>query len=228
MKSLFRGTVGLALCGALAGGAAAVSAFAEEAAAVEMAEGEEKPASKKRPSRKENEYRNWEKASAAAEAWEQPILAFIDLPGVKRGNVIKLEVLGRNEVMKELVGPNGIYFHVTVPKVKEKQQQNGNNNKNRVKPVPKPDWNAMKGNEKDIAKRICGNQVPPVVAVVGANGQVLSVVPIETEGAVLGEFVSSVKSAFELGNHEFAISPKLQKMIDKEAKKVADLEKRKR
>lgn len=209
---------------ALMAGFATAGLFAEEEPVAPAEEQSvEKP--KKKP-KKLDEYANWDKALETAEAWEQPVLAFVELKGDKVSSKVKSVTFGNRDFMKEFVKPNAVYYHLAVPSLKEKQQDRSKEPK-----PPKPDRMKVKESERPALAKLGLNgdkAVYPVIAVVSPAGKVLGQVTVGSEGAVFGEFIASLQEAFTAGQYNAEVSKKLQKVIDTEAKKVAELEKRQR
>lgn len=197
---------------------------AEEAAPAAAAEAAEPaPEKPKRKPKKLPEYVNWDKALEVAEAWDQPVLAFVELKGDKVSAKAKAVTFGDREFLKEFVERNAVYYHLAVPSVKEKPDRS------KTPKPPKPDRTKVKESERSAMSKLGLNDdkaAYPVIAVVSPSGKVLRAVSIGTEGAVFGEFVAALKEGFEAGHYPAEISKKLQKKIDVEAKKVAELEKR--
>ncbi len=199
---------------------------AEEAAAAENPAGTEQP-KKKRPPRKQAEYRSWDQAAAAAEAWGQPIIAYVFVQGDKLGSRYRTATFG-NPVFKELLMPNAVYYSCAIPQAKAKGRGRGNARADRDAPA-KPDRAAIKESEKAAISRIAGEKVPlPVVAVIDPGGKVLGSFMPDAEDLSFTGFVNELKSGFEAGKHALEINRKVQKALDAEAKKRAADEKRKR
>lgn len=198
---------------------------AEEAADESAQEVQAESAKPKKRPKKLPEYANWDKALETAEAWEQPVIAFVELKGDKVSAKVKGFTFNNRDFLKEFVTPNAVYYHLAVPSVKEKQERG------KEQKPPKPDRTKVKESERPALAKLglnADNATYPVIAVVSPTGKVLKQVTVGTEGAVFGEFVASVKEGFEAGHFPAEISKKLQKLIDTEAKKVAELEKRQR
>ena len=189
---------------------------AEEAAAGDAAA--ETP--KKKPPRKQPEYKIWEQCVAAAEAWEQPIIAFVGLQGDKNTSKIKMATVN-NPVFKELVGPNALYYSYMVPAAKPAKGKKVDKNA----PV-NPDKAAVKESERLAVSQIAASDFYPAIAVASPTGKVLGTVTIGVDGMTFGSFVNELKTLFAKGSHELKVNSKVQKAIDAEAKKLAELEKR--
>lgn len=178
-------------------------------------------APKRRP-KKLAEYSNWEQAAAVAEAWEQPILAFVEVAGDSdaaklRGLTVEMRM--PVDFKKEFLAKNMVYYHAKVPKVKEKRPQNGNNNQKRVKTPPKPDFVEMKTEERIAVQRLLGgnNGSLPAIVVADAGGQVIASLGSFAPES-LGSFVDDLKSAMESKKYTVELSPKLERALEKEKK----------
>lgn len=200
-----------------------------------IAFGDDKPAeashadAKEAPKRKPKklaEYNNWEAASAAAEAWEQPVLAFVEVAGDSDAAKLRTMTVDMRQPLdfkKEFISKNMVYYHIRVPSVKEKRSQ-GNNNQKRVKAPPKPDFSALKTDERVAVQRLIGGQgshggggVLPAIVVTDAAGQVLTNLGSFAPES-LASFVDDLKSAMESKKYPVEISPKLQRALEKEKK----------
>ena len=217
---------------ALAAVAAAVSVRADEAPAAEapaVAEEQQPEVMKKKAPRKEAEYRDWNKVSAAAEAWEQPIIAFIEVSGDKKNAPLRMKTVGVKEFVKEFVPKNALYFHATVPSVKQKQAPNPQGGK-REKPPARPDWEAMNKNLRGPVQRLASGRGAslPAIVLTDSTGRVidgtLGACPPET----FAGWIASLKSAMEAANFKVEITGKLQSAMDKELKQTEKAKARKK
>ena len=193
---------------------------AEDAAAKTSADQTEAP--KCRP-KKLPEYTNWEQASAVAEAWEQPIIAFVEIQGDSDSAKLRNATIDMRQPVdfqKEFVAKNAVYYHAKIPKVKEKKPQNGNNNQKRVKTPPKPDFSAMKTDDRVAVQRLLGGGnggTLPAIVVADAGGQVLASLGSFAPES-LSSFVGDVKSAMEAKKYTVELSSKLERAMEKEKK----------
>lgn len=231
----------------LLAGFSVADVFAAEAAAEAPAEAAETPAEpaeapaekpKKKP-KKLPSYSVWDQAAAVAEAYEQPIIAFIDVKGDKTSPVmLRTEIFNvRKDFIKEFVLPNAVYYTYTVPNFEDKKANN-NNQKKRDKNEPvKPDLTKVKESERMMVTRIStggsqqgGQPKPmlPMIAVVSPGGKILGLAHLDHEGPAYGNLVASLKDAMEQAKYPVTVGKKVQKAITVEAKKVAELEKRQR
>lgn len=199
-----------------------LAALAPAVAGEDEAAAEEEAPKKRRP-RKEKEYRDWDKVLAHAEAWEQPVIVLVTLSGDKKSNLVKQALFSRAELFKDVMQPNCLFYSVTVPKVREKRNNRGNSSGER--PLPRPNWEAMRG-KAGIARQACEKTGFPAVVLCSHTGRIVAPVSVASSGPVLGSFVEALKGAFSLGKYEFTVTPRLQKMLDREAKKVAAEQKR--
>ena len=188
-------------------------------------EEEAAPVKKKKLPKKLPEYKSWGAAAAAAEAWEQPILALIEVAGDKSATKIKTATIASQPFQKEFIPANVIYLHSVLPAIAK-------NNQSKDDPL-EPDLRAIKNDEERISvSRLMGaaaNSKPalPMVVLADYTGRVHEncLFPMP-EDAQLGKFVDAVKSAMDKGKFETKISPRLQKAIDKETKALEKAAKR--
>lgn len=181
---------------------------------------------KKGPSKK-LEYFRWSDASKIAQAWEQPILVFVDLKDFKISSRVRSATVG-HRIFKDFIKENCIYYRYTIPSVEAKGNRGNKNNKD---DIPKPDFTAIKDSEKSIVDTILDGKKKfafPGIALLKSNGQLLGSVSCDPSNPSLGAFINDLKSLFEKGNYDFTIPKSLQKFLDAEAKKKAALEKRKK
>ena len=181
----------------------------------------------KKKVKKDAEYMQWEKASAASTACDQPILAYIEMKGDKAGSKIRMKTIG-NAVFKDFVKDNFIYYHYSVPQEEVRQGRGQQRQKN---PVIKPDFKAVKASESAAISKLCPGASPsfPVIAVVApGGGRVVGTVFLSPEDASFSKFVEELKPLVESAKCEFTVSKKIQKVLDDEAKKRAALEKQKK
>lgn len=175
---------------------------------------------KKKPPRKDAEYRDWAKASAVAEAWEQPIVAYVEVSGDKQNMPVKSKTVGNPLFKKEFVPKNAIFFVATVPAVKQKTVNN-NNGQKREKPPVKPDFESMNKNVRAAVQRLGADQRAqfPLIVLADPTGRALDSslggYPPDTFAA----WIESLKRAMETANYKVEISSKLQGEMEKEKKK---------
>lgn len=193
---------------------------AAEAAATNTVEKAGRSAGKK--PRKLAEYTQWEQATNVAAQLNQPILAFFELKG--EPNSSKLRNLAFNpKMLKEFVEPNAVYYHCAIPAARQTPQQK------RQKEPPKPLLNEIRESELAVIKELVGNHsVLPMVAVCAPDGKKLGVAVPYADGPVIGNFINDLKLAFEAGQYDFSVSPKLMKLIAEEAKKLEKAKKARR
>lgn len=189
--------------------------WAEEAAAEEPAA----EAPKKKP-RKAPEYKVWDQCVAAAEAWDQPIIAFVGVQGDKNTSKVKMATVG-NPIFKELVGPNALYYTYMIPAAKPAKGKKVDKNA-----PAKPDKSAIKDTERVAIGQLAPNDFFPAIVVASPSGKVLGSVTVGMDGITLGQFVDDLRSYFTQGKYELKVNSKVQKAIDAEAKKLAELAKR--
>lgn len=207
--------------------------FAEESAA-EAAPAPE-PA-KKKIKKELKPYTSWELASKVAESQEQPIVVFIGLQGDKESTRIQRATID-NPAFKDFLAPNALLYYYKVPELKEKKNNNQRGNQKKDKNAkPKADTKSIKESEKIIVGRLTAGSghgadaYLPAIAVVTPGGKLVGTqILVDAEDPFpFGKFIEDLKSAFEAGKYACEINKKVQKEIDAQAKKIADLEKRKK
>ncbi len=194
---------------------------AEEAAA----ENNEPPAETEKPKkkpRKEAEYKSWEKASAVAEAWEQPVVAFVGIQGDKISSRFRTMTVG-HPVFKELIAKNAVYYTCLIPQVKSK-----NPGKGRDLPA-KPDFAKIKDSERPILSRLITDKTSllPVIALFESNGKLIGTLTPDPNLS-LASFIEGFKTGLESGKYPIEITRKAKKLMEADAKKRAAEEKRRR
>lgn len=216
-------------------GVAAMSVFAFACGPVSAVEnGEEGDAKSEAPVKKKKkgptkkpEYFRWKDAAAVAEAWEQPVLVFIDLEDSKICSRVRAATVG-NRLFKDFVRENCVYYRYKIPRVEQKR---GRRNRGPVKKsddIPKPDFEAVKESEKRIVDAVLDGKKNnfPGVALFKASGQMLGLVGFDSTEPSLEAFVNELKGEFEKGKYDFTMPKTVQKFLDAETKKRAALEKR--
>ena len=212
------------VCAALVATWGVFACRADEAPAADApaASEESQPeAKKKKPPRKEAEYRDWAKASAAAEAWEQPIVAYVEVSGDRQNMPVKSKTVGNPLFKKEFVPKNAIFFAATVPAVKQKNNNRNANGQKREKPPVKPDFESMNKSLRAAVQRLGAEQRAqfPLIVLADPTGRALDSslggYPPDTFAA----WIESLKRAMETANYKVEVTPKLQGEMDKEKKK---------
>ena len=190
--------------------AALTLAAAPEAAAPDAdvaATGAVNTVSKKLP-RKQLEYQRWKEAAAVALAYRQPIIAFIGLKGDKTSAKLRTQIFTA-DLLKEFVQPNAVYYHYEVPSTADPKNRNA---------PPRPNTKEVKESEAAIVAAATDNfKGVPIVAVLAPDGKVLGKCLPYDEGTVLANFIRDLQTAFSMGGVATpAVSPKLQRLLDKE------------
>lgn len=227
-------------CAALAAGCAifASSRLVAEEAAKEQEErspdsggaASEEPKKRKLP-KQTGPYNNWDLAAKVADSHDQPIIVFVGLQGDKNSSRIRNATIF-NPAFKDFIKSNAVLYLYNVPALKEKKNvRSGNCRQKKDKNArPKPDLKSVKQAERLIVGKVAANNLFPVVAVVSPAGQIAGtpIVVDPSDPYPFGRFIADLKSAFEAGKYSCEITKKVQKEIDAQAKKIADLEKRQR
>lgn len=190
-----------------------------------------KEAPKKKP-KKMPDYQKWDDAAAAAEAWQLPIVVFIDVKGDKYGGKFKRLFFSDKDIMKEL-SQHALYYHYTYPAKAPK----------RGKPVdknapPEADFAAVKESERVALTKLTAVMNPqktwgapttaplPLLSVADHTGKVYGQPIIMEEDVSVTRIVNELRTMFENGKFNFEVGRKTQKKIDDEAKKAAAAERR--
>lgn len=211
--------------------AAPLCAAEKRADGAERADKSEAPVIKKKKGpNKKPEYFRWKDAAAVAEAWEQPVIVFIDLEDSKVCSRVRAATVG-NRHFRDFVKDNCVYYRYKVPRVEVRQR--GRRNRGRVQKkddVPKPDFEAVAESERKMVNKILdGNKNSfPRIALVKPNGQVVCSVGVDSQEPAFDAFINELKDAFSKGKCDFTVSKNLRKVLDAEAKKRAALEKRRK
>lgn len=218
------------VCAAAAALAAAVAPAAEETKAEAPAETEAKPAAPKKLPKKLPVYNQMAAAEAVAKAWEQPILIVIECDGEKACSKLRSTIYGNRTVQKELFEKNCVFYQIKVPLAKERRNNNrggNNNNKPREKPMypshpGKPDFNEVRPkSEAEVAYALAKKGNYPVILLRTSPSTKDIPIVVDADSATpLGSFVTQLKEAMTASKGAFEVSPKIQKLIDTEAKKA--------
>lgn len=204
--------------------------LAEEAPAEAAAEETPEPEKPKKKIKKVlTPYANWDLASKVAESQEQPIVVFIGLQGDKESTRVRNATVF-NPAFKDFLAPNALLYVYNVPELKEKKNNQRGNQKKDKNAKPKPDTKAIKESERIIVGKAAQNDYFPALVVVSPDGKpVGNPILVDAEDPFpFGKFIDDLKAAFEAGKYPCEINKKVQKEIDAQAKKLADLEKRKK
>lgn len=214
---------------ALAFACAPVMADDKEAGSGDTAKAEEPVKKKKKGPAKKPEYFRWSDAAAIAEAWEQPVLVFIDLEGSKECGRVRSATVGHN-LFKAFVKENCVFYRYKVPCVKARRGRGGRGSNNNKNDVPKPDFEAIRDSERKIVNKVLDGKKSkfPGLALVKPNGQPVDFIAYDPDEPSLTAMVGELKDVFEKGKYDFSVPRPIQKLIDAEAKKRAALEKRRK
>lgn len=187
-------------------------------------------ASKRPPKKEANGYTDPTKAIEVAQAWDQPIIAFIDLSGDRTSSRVRAVTFGNQDFVKNFILPNAVYFHYTVPSEKMKPQRGQKVDKNKP---PKPNFDKLKPEMKAALQRFAsggarpGNMSFPVIAVLKPNGQPVGTILVSPEDFNLVELADDFKQTIEGAQLKWNVTPKMESMLNKERKRLKALEKRK-
>ena len=184
----------------------------------------EKPVEEKKVKRpkKKLEYNSIVEVKEVARRCECPIVALITLSGSKDSNKIKNSYFSRPEIKKELFLPNAVFCSFNVPSRVQKPRRNDPVRETKIIPMLeqlRPDYQAM------LSMALNGNVSRlkeshfPLVAVVTPVGKVLGFISLDPNGSTpLEEFANQFSSLLKSGKYPVEITPKMQKMIDKDKK----------
>lgn len=217
---------GVALMGALA--FASLSSVAAEADGEKKAEAPVKK--KKKGPTKKPEYFRWKDAAAVAEAWEQPVIVFIDLEDSKPSSRVRAATVG-HRLFKDFVKSNCVYYRYRIPRIEAKKGRGGRSQNNKkVEDVPKPNYEEVKPSEMRIIDLVVDKKAAkfPGIALLKADGQLLGSIDCDVESPSLEAFVKDLTALFKKGDYEITVPKSIQKLIDAEIKKRAALEKKKK
>lgn len=191
-----------------------------------------KEAPKKKP-KKMPDYQKWDEAAAAAEAWQLPIVVFIDVKGdTKYGGKFKKVFFNNKDAMKEL-SQYALYYHYTYQPVPPK----------RGKPVdkdapPEPDFANVKESERVALTKLTAVMNPqktwgapttaplPLLSVADHTGKVYGQPIIMEEDVSVTRIVNELRTMFDNGKFKFEVGAKTQKLINAEEKERQKQEKR--
>ncbi len=208
-----------------------LGAMAVTAAENEGAETSEAPVKKKKKGpAKKPEYFRWKDAAAVAEAWEQPVVVFVDLEDCKVCSRVRAGTVG-NRFFKDFVKDNCVYYRYKVPRVEVKRGRRNRGSVNKKDDLPKPDFEAVKESEKRIVDMaIEGKSASrfPKILLLKSNGQMIGTVSYDSSEPSFESFIGELKTLFESAKYDIEMPRNIQKLFDAEAKKRAALEKRKK
>ena len=193
------------------------------------AKAEEPVKKKKKGPAKKPEYFRWKDASEIAEAWEQPVLVFIDLEDSKECSRVRSATVGHN-LFKAFVKENCVFYRYKVPCVKAKRGRGNRGSNNNKNDAPKPDFESIRESEKKIVNTVLDGKKKsfPGLALLKPGGQMVDLISCDSDEPSLTALVGELKEVFEKGKYDFTVPRPIQKLIDVEAKKRAALEKRKK
>lgn len=212
-------------CVFVVGGAQLIAAENDVAEKTEVTEKKKKKGPTKKP-----EYFRWKDAAAVAEAWEQPVVVFVDLEDCKVCSRVRAGTVG-NRFFKDFVKDNCVYYRYKVPRVEVKRGRRNRGSVNKKDDLPKPDFEAVKESEKRIVDMaIEGKSASrfPKILLLKSNGQKIGTVSYDSSEPSFEAFIGELKGLFESAKYDFAVPRNIQKLFDAEAKKRAALEKRKK
>lgn len=197
---------------------------AEDGEAKPAAEAEEaKPKSVRKP-KKKDEYSNFIEAKRVAEAWECPIVVLVTLQGSKPSAKINNSYFMKPDLKKELFLPNAVFCRISVPQKQQKgaRRQNGD----KKDPPVIPDLESLRADAQQAVRevscpdgrmRAVKESDFPLLAVLSHQGRLLQNCTPSSDGSTpLKELVKMVEGAMKSGKYEVVVSPKMQKIIDKD------------
>ncbi len=213
----------------MTGGAFAAEAHKAEGGQATEAQAEaEKVQPKKRRPKKAATYAHYKAAEETAKAWNQPIVAFVEIDGDKAAQHIKMKTFGVRE-FAEFADANFVFYHCKIPqKIEKRRGRRAPPKRDKNAPL-KPDYDELKKEDSLAVSRINGsNRAPayPLIAIISPEGSVKYTMALVEEEASLAKFVEELKVTFDQEKWPLLIPPKFQKALDLEAKKKAALEKR--
>lgn len=185
---------------------------------------EEKTAAEKKVKRpkKKLEYNSIPEVREVARLWECPIVALVTLAGSKNSNRLKNSYFSKQEIKKELFLPNAVYCSFNVPSRVQKPRRN--DPVREVKIIPmfeelRPDYQAMLGMALNGKTNGLKEQHFPVVAVLTPIGKLLGFISLDPGGSTpIEELVNQFSSLLKSAKYPVEITPKMQKIIDKDKK----------
>lgn len=211
----------------LAGAAMCASLYADDPAPAEGKAGdaqEEKVKSVKRP-KKKLEYISAMEAKGAAEAWECPVVVLVTLQGSKNSMKIVNNYFMKPDLKKEFFLPNAVFCRINVPQLVDKRRRPPADKDKKDPPVI-PDLERLKPDllaaVREItasvnARKVTENDFPQLV-VLSHKGKVLQNCTPSPDGSTpLKELVKMIESAMKAGKYETVVTPKMQKIIDKDS-----------
>ncbi len=162
---------------------------------------------------KQSQYRAWERAAAVAEAYQQPILAFVTIEDDKATTPIRKATVG-HPAFKECVAPNAVFYAYEIPGRRVKPRNAYLAERQKEAP-PKPNWNEVETVDYDILRNLhkVAHKTYPIWAVLTPKGAVLGICRLDAENPSFSQFVEDIEAYFKLGNYPFTRTSKLQKAL---------------
>ncbi|MBO5643196.1 MAG: hypothetical protein J6S51_04235 [Kiritimatiellae bacterium] len=198
-------------------------------AADEAKDAPEKPVVEKKVKRpkKKLEYNSVQEVREVAKLWECPVVALITLAGSKNSNKLKNSYFSRPELKKELFLPNAVFCSFNVPSRVQKPRRNDPIREVKILPMleeMRQDYQVLLGMALDGKTHSLKESHFPIVAVLTPVGKLLGFISLDPGGTTpLEELVNQFSSLLKSGKYPVEITPKMQKIIDKD-KKVKERE----
>ena len=198
------------------------------------AQGEEAaPAGSRQPGKRRPKkgavYQHWAQAEQMAKAWDQPVVAIIEIDGDKAASKIRMKTFGARE-FAEFTDANFVFYHCKIPQKVEKTRRGRRVPVKKDAPL-KPDYDQLKKEDSVIVSRINGTtRAPayPILAVISPEGGVKYSMPLQESEVTLTKFYEELKSVFEENKWPLETTKKFQKALDADAKAKAALEKQRK
>lgn len=216
MKRVFAILVGAALC---------ASIYADDPAPAEEKAADAHEEKAKRKPKKKPEYISATEARGVAEAWECPVFVLVTLQGSKNSMKIVNNYFMKPDLKKEFFLPNGVFCRINVPQLVDKRRR-PQADKDKKDPPVIPDLERLKPDllaaVRDITASVNARKVTehdfPQLVVLSHKGVVLQNCTPSPDGSTpLKELVKMMESALKAGKYEAVVTPKMQKIIDKDA-----------
>ncbi len=173
--------------------------------------------------RKKPEYKSWAEAKKVAEAWNQPVVVFVEMGGDRTSSMIKNAIFNNQAFFKDLYAENFVFCHLSVPQEKSKNR----NARGPQKKSGKPDFKRLDPADKTALGMVLNGSSMPIVALMNPNGQVIEQSMTSMgDGKPLKGFVDALAEGMKRAKlGEFKLGPKVKKALAAEEKNAAFAEK---
>ncbi len=162
---------------------------------------------------KHAQYRSWERAAAIAEAYQQPIIAFVSIEDDKATAPIRKATIA-HPAFQELCQPNAVLYAFEVParKIKRRNAYLAKQEKNAP---PKADLIKVETADYPILKSLdkAAHKDYPILALLTSQGVVIGVCKPDPANPSFKQFAEDIQAYFEIGHYSFSLTPKLQKAL---------------